>query len=299
MNIKNSFVLDTSRLVSRFEKAIKKFAVKKKIYRLLFRGKGLEFEAYRKFGPDEDYSAIDWKASMRSNDLLARQYKEERELDIYFLVDVSSSMVFGSKDKLKAEYAAEIVALMSHMSLNSGDRVGMVMYSDKPMKFLPAKNAKNQFFLIKKFLENSSFYGGVFNFKGCLDYSLRFAQKGRSLVFVVISDFIHLRKDFQRSLRVLVGQGETIAFLVRDPLDNEIPKKDVGLILEDPNSARQILIDAKLVSEQYKLGVGRQLKFLRETFKRSGLDLLELNTHEDVVPELVSFLRSRLNKHIL
>ena len=73
-------------------------------YRSVFKGKGLEFSGYRQYSLEDDASLIDWKASARTDQILIKEYVEERNVDVFFLVDCSSSMLFGSSNKLKAEY---------------------------------------------------------------------------------------------------------------------------------------------------------------------------------------------------
>ena len=75
-------------------------------YTSFFRGRGLEFENYRSYTESDDASFIDWKASLRSNNLLVKEYVEERALNVFLLIDVSSKMFFSSTQKLKNEYAA-------------------------------------------------------------------------------------------------------------------------------------------------------------------------------------------------
>ena len=87
-NIK--LVVNFPRAVAQFEDAMQKFPVKKILYKNIFRGKGLEFDSYRTFEPDDDSSLIDWKASLRAKQILAKRYIEERKLNVYFLVDVTS-----------------------------------------------------------------------------------------------------------------------------------------------------------------------------------------------------------------
>jgi len=70
-----SFKIDYVNAINKFSSAMQKFPVKKILYRTLFRGRGLEFESYRSFQPDDDASFIDWKASLRSNTLLAKKFK--------------------------------------------------------------------------------------------------------------------------------------------------------------------------------------------------------------------------------
>jgi len=166
------FVINFARAISQFENAMHKFPVKKVLYKSVFRGRGLEFESYRVHGIDDDATMIDWKASLRANELLAKQYVEERQLNVYFLVDVSNSMLFGSSDRLKCEYTAEFVASLSHLIISSGDNVGVVMFNDGVAKILHPSASKNQFALVMKFFSDPTFYGGGFDLSKAIDYVL-------------------------------------------------------------------------------------------------------------------------------
>ena len=99
-------------------------------YRSVFKGRGLEFEGYRHYTPDDDASSIDWKASVRSKEMLVKQLIDERNVSVFFLIDVSSSMVYSTTDKLKVEYMAELVATLSYVILSAGDSVGFALFID-------------------------------------------------------------------------------------------------------------------------------------------------------------------------
>jgi uncharacterized protein (DUF58 family) len=73
------------------------------------RGQGIEFSGYRSYTFGDDASMIDWKASLRSKSLLVKEYEQEKSVNVYFLLDVSNSMLFTSTKKLKVEHGAEIV----------------------------------------------------------------------------------------------------------------------------------------------------------------------------------------------
>ena len=90
---KQKLNVNAPKAITDFEAVAKEFELSEKLYRIIFRGKGLEFDKYREYSPDEDASNIDWKASLRSNKLMAKQYIEERELNIIFVVDVSENML--------------------------------------------------------------------------------------------------------------------------------------------------------------------------------------------------------------
>ena len=149
--MKNKFKLEYADSISEFEKIIKKFNLKKKIYKLLFNSRGLEFEQYRDFHEDEDASAIDWNASSRANKLVAKQYVEEREINFFFVVDMSKNMLFGSKDKLKAEYVADIVLSLASIIISSNDNVGLITLNKILTIYRP--KLKNRCLLCKNFFQ--------------------------------------------------------------------------------------------------------------------------------------------------
>ena len=133
MDIKRLNV-DIPKSVGEFQALSKEFELKAKLYKTLFRGKGLDFDGYRTYAPEDDAQNIDWKASKRSNELLVKQYIEERNLKVVFVIDVGENMVTGSTEKLKCEYVAEIVAALAHLIIISGDKIGFILYNE---------NAKN------------------------------------------------------------------------------------------------------------------------------------------------------------
>jgi uncharacterized protein (DUF58 family) len=287
--------VDYARALSQFERAVKKFQVKKIIYKSLFRAKGLEFESYRSFDPDDDATRIDWKASLRANELLVRKYIEERALDIYFVIDSSSNMLFGSGKKLKAEYIAEISIALSHLIFYSDDNPGLVMFKEKVSQFIKPSRGRNQLQIFAKFLLDSGSYGGAFDLKNALEYLLRKLKSPFSVV-ILISDFIHLKKGFERDLKILTSKFETIAFMIRDELDDELPKTDYQIILQDPNSDRQLVVNPSVTAGRYKQNAARQKMAVKELMKQSGVDILELNTKDSFVIPLISFLKSRASR---
>ncbi|MFH1521333.1 MAG: DUF58 domain-containing protein [archaeon] len=289
---KGKFLLNFPKVISEFENAMHKFPVKKILYKVIFRGKGLEFDSYRNFSPDDDASFIDWKASLRANDLLAKKYIEERDLNIYFLVDVSNSMLFGSTNKLKAEFVAEFVVSLSHLIIGSGDNIGLVMFSDDVVKILRPAKGKNQFALFMKFLSDSSLYGGGFDLNKAIEHVLRMVNSPYT-VFILVSDFIKTKKDSARELRLMGSKFETLAVMIRDPLDENLPETKYQFSVQDPYSHKQMILDPDIAAKMYRKNVIKQKGILKEMFKHSGIDLLELITDKGLVIPLSTFLKQR------
>lgn len=284
--------IDFASALSQFERAIKEFRVRNIAYRTLFRGKGLEFESYRNFEADEDASMIDWKASLRADKLLAKQYIEERNLDIYFVVDVSRSMIFGSREKLKAEYAAEVILALNHLMIESGDNVGLILFSDKIVKFLKPAKSKNQFYLFLKYLSDINLYQGKANFKEIALQVLKTVRE-RASVIIFVSDFLGLSEKAEREIRLLGTKFETIALMIRDPLDDMLPSVKAQVVVQDTQSGEQLIIDPSLVSQRYLLNAQSKKKMVEQLFNNSRIDFLEMDSSKSFILPLVSFLRSR------
>jgi uncharacterized protein (DUF58 family) len=289
---KGKFLINFPKSVAEFENAMQKFPVKKILYKSVFRGKGLEFDSFRTFEADDDASLIDWRASLRANQLLARKYIEERELNVYFLVDVSNGMLFGSGKKLKAEFTAEAVASLAHLIIGSGDKVGLVMFNDDVIKVLRPSNSKNQFALFTKFLSDESFYGGGFNLDKAVDYVLR-TVKSPYTVFILVSDFINTRSKNAKNLRLMGSRFESLSIMIRDPLDENLPKTKYQYSVQDPYSGRQMILDPDIAAERYRINVVRQKEVVKNILKKSGIDLIELSTDKGFVVPISGFLKKR------
>ena len=65
-------------------------------YKSVFRGSGIEFEEVREYSPGDEVKSIDWKVTARLGQPYIKRYKEERELVMMLLIDMSASGQFGS-----------------------------------------------------------------------------------------------------------------------------------------------------------------------------------------------------------
>lgn len=261
-------------------------------YRSLFKGKGLEFEDYRVYTPGDDASLIDWKATARSDEILIKEFKEERNVEVFFLIDVSSSMIFGSTQKIKIEYVAELTAALAYAILNVGDRVGFALFTDKIVKKVPAMGGERQFYVLGKTLLNPDVYGGNFDFNEAVRFLLSYLKE--TSVVIIISDFIGLKNhDWVKNLRVLSKKVDTIALMVRDPRDRVIPS-DVGqVVVSDPYSKKELIIDTSLIAYKYEKEVKLQEKQLRESFRKTEAELIELTTDKSFVHPIIELFKKR------
>ena len=259
-------------------------------YASVFKGQGLEFANFRQYTPSDDASRIDWKTSSRVRKLMVKEFVEERNLNVVFILDVSSKMLVGSTAKLKCEYAAELVASFSHVVLKSGDRVGLLMVNDKISKELQPSNGMGHFQIISEALSNLSFYGGNSNLEEGLDYALKRIDRG-SLV-IIISDFIG-DSDYHNSLKLAGKKFDLIGMSIQDPTDLELPEGMGQVLVQDPVTEERMLIDPKKIGNLYSSEAKHINSSVEKLFRQSGGDFLSLKTNKPFIESLVMFFKMR------
>ncbi|MBU0958585.1 MAG: DUF58 domain-containing protein [Nanoarchaeota archaeon] len=285
--------VDIATAISDFQEIMKEFRLKRDIYKLLFRGKGLEFEAFRDYTPDDDASDIDWRASNRSMKLLVKQYKEERDLKIIFMIDVGSNMVFGSGDKLKCEFNTELVAAFAKVIMDINDRVGFILFSDKVHHFIAPKNGEKHFRFFIDMLSDISQYGGNTNLDAALDFAMEYLDNSIHSV-IVVSDFLKVTNQTEKKLSLISHRYETILIRVRDLLDMTLPSVQGELILENPVTGEQVVVSPKFAKATYEKYAYEQAKAVEEIIKRTEADSLDLVTNKSFAVPLALFLKRRV-----
>ena len=284
--------IDVADSISQLREYLKEFEVKTKRYNIFFRGKSFEFDGYRPYTEGDDVSYIDWKASARSDKPLVKQYKEEENMKILFIVDVSENMIFGSTKKLKCEYAAEIVLGLSYILSIYANKVAYILFNDKVVDFSIPRGGLNSFYRFSDIISKTDTYGGRSKIDVAIDFALDNFDASISAV-VLISDFLGFNKNMKRYLDLISNKYETLGIMVRDPLDKTLPNIQGEFILEDPNTGQQLLVEPGIARKTYERHALKQETFVKESFKNSSIDLLSLSTDEAWVIKLTNFIKDR------
>jgi uncharacterized protein (DUF58 family) len=185
-------------------------------YRSAFRGYGLSFDSVREYIPGDEVRNIDWNVSARMNHLFIKQYIEERELSVVFMVDVSGSTEFGINRK-KREVILEFLTMMLYLAQMNNDRVSVILFSDRVEKFIrPGKGRK---FVLKILDEAARFRpaGRGTDISAAVNFMQKVMKK-RSVVFV-ISDFMDSGEDYLFRLRLMSRKHDVIPVQVYDPFE--------------------------------------------------------------------------------
>ncbi len=262
-------------------------------YHSIFKGLGMEFSEVREYQQGDDIRFIDWNVTARMGHPYIKKYVEERELTVVFLVDASGSGLFGSVDRLKSEYAAEICAVLAFSAIKNNDCVGLVIVTDQVEKIVvPKKGRKHVLRVIRELLFFKPQHRGTSLCEG-LEYLLHVLNR-KSVVFVV-SDF--LDEGFEKPMKVLAQRHDLILMRISDPRELELPK--VGLIrLEDAETGAVEVVDgySRQVREDFRKLVSERRKLQEELFASAGVDFIDLSVGSSYIEPLMSFFRMREKK---
>jgi len=255
-----------------------------------FKGRGIEFEEVREYIPGDDIRTIDWNVTARQNKPFIKTYKDERELTIMFVVDVSASSHFGTISKFKNEIAAEITALLSWTALKNNDKVGLIIFSDHVEHYLPPKKGRGHIWRLIRDILTFKSTARKTNMNIPLDFLNR-VQKKKTITFL-ISDF--QGDDFDKQLLATSRRHEMIAINVTDQREIDLP--NIGYIeLEDAETGdfRIINTGSKTLRDSYKKASMKRLKNIKQFFERNGIDYIDIRTDQFYLDEIVKFFRYR------
>lgn len=259
-------------------------------YHSSFKGQGLEFSEVREYQPGDSYRSIDWNVSARLGYPYVKLFKETRELNVVFLVDVSASQDFGTRLMLKREKVAELVALLSFSALSNNDKVGMIMYSSLLEKYLPPRKGRNRALEMLRDILYLEPKDKRTNLAGAFRYADLMLKK-RSVIFV-LSDF--LDKDFQDSLKMLARKHDVIALQVLDKAELSLPKAGV-LNCYDPETGLDLYVNTSdpALRELYEKQAHLQQQKLKEELAKAKVDHLLFTAADDVTATLRDFFERR------
>jgi uncharacterized protein (DUF58 family) len=261
-------------------------------YQSIFKGKGISFESYREYTTTDDAELIDWKASLRAGKTLVREFVEERNLEVFFLIDASYSMVFGSQVKLKHEYVAEMVAAMSFAILERGDSVGVGLFSDKVHGFLTPYHGIVQYRRILRELTNPAHYDGPCNIEEAIKVCINRLRP--QTIIILITDAVGLQGSWEHPIKIANQKFEVLAILVRDPRDDELPEGAGHIVVENAYTGEQIIMDSEKIRVQYAHAASEIKERAIATLKRARVgDIAVISSKEDFAKHIIAFFERR------
>ncbi|MBI5507133.1 MAG: DUF58 domain-containing protein [Deltaproteobacteria bacterium] len=264
-------------------------------YESAFKGRGMEFEEVREYAPGDDIRHIDWNVTARTGKPHVKVHREERELTVMLLVDVSSSGQFGSVQKLKNEVAAEVAAVLAYTAIKSHDRVGLIIFSDRIERFIPPKKGRAHVWRVIREILAFKPARRATSLEGALQYLAKVVRR-RAVVFV-ISDF--LDQGFADRLKVAAKRHDLTAVTVTDPREVSLPRLGI-LELEDAESGELLLVDTldRNIAKGYEVLAADARTERTALFRSADVGELPIRTDEAYIDTMVRFFRAREHKGV-
>ena len=264
-------------------------------YRTLFRGFGLDLADLREYQYHDDVRHIDWNVTARLATPYVREYHEDRDVTAWFLLDLSPSLDFGSREMRKRGVSTDFVTVLARLLSRHGNRVGALFYGDRVDTVIPAKSGRRHVLHILHTMLSrpQRSRSAATDLKVLLQTAFALMAR-RSLVFVV-SDFVSA-PGWEEPLARLALRHEVVAVRLYDPLELELP--DLGLVtIQDAETGEQVLVDThdRRFRKRFAFIAEQREKALRAAFRQAGVDALELSTDDNLIDAILRFadLRKR------
>lgn len=262
-------------------------------YHSVFKGMGMEFSEVREYQPGDDIRHIDWNVTARYGHPFLKIYREERELTVMLIIDLSASQSFGTGERLKTEAAAEIAALLSLAAIKNNDKVGLLAFTDRIEKYIPPKKGRNHVLRLIREILYFKPQGKNTNISQALEYFLRVSKK-KSVVFL-ISDFFD--SDFFKPLGFVADRHDLIALKLTDRLENAFPR--VGLLrIRDNETGEERLVDSssKIFKKRLQNRILEENIKFEKAIRRLGIDMVLIPAGGNYSVPLIKFFDMRAKR---
>lgn len=267
-------------------------------YHSVFKGQGMDFEEVREYSPGDDVRSIDWNVTAKMDRPFIKKFREERELTIMLLVDLSASGNFGSRDESKREIAAELASVLAFSAMKNNDKIGLILFTDCIEAFYPPKKGRlHVLHLIREILFFSPKHKRT-NIKAAIEY-LNQVTKHNAVAFLV-SDFIEETSESEKThkaLEIANRKYDMICVRLSDPRELQLPPSGI-LTLEDAETAKQITVDTNNPHNRahYEKTNKERLSQFEKQLEKKGIDLLKITTEEHYIKPLRLFLQKRMSR---
>ena len=277
-------------------------------HRSPMQGFSVEFAQHRAYAPGDDIRHLDWKVFARTDKLHLKQYQQETNLDLVLMVDASGSMKFGSRSFAEAsgsgmklspdgrpewskfDHATALAAALAYVTLQQGDRAGLVTYADEVTGMVRRSSAMGAWRQIVGALSTHAI-DRPSDIGRSIDQTL--AKITNKCLLVIISDFFEDRDAIRAALARVRHRGhDAVLFQVLDRREIDFDYEDAAPF-EGLEGEGLLKIDPRLVREGYLEAINAHLAEVKRLSLRFGYDYHLVRTSDWLGPPLAAYLARR------
>jgi uncharacterized protein (DUF58 family) len=268
------------------------------------RGIGLEFSQYRPYQDGDAINQIDWKLFARSDRYYIREADRESEINVWFLLDASASMLQRSDADADADadaektsiskfdYAKYLIASMSYLAHRQGDSVGLLSYSNESVNYLPCANTERHWRKLLLNLASTKSQGQFVEFEKIKRY---FQQLNKPSLIFILSDFNQNDQEITSQLSHLNSQINDVTALQLVCQDELNFDYQGAIRFKDLETGEELLLSGKQAKIRYQSNYKEYQAELSESFKRSNIELKSFNIDQPLDEVLYQYLKKRIN----
>lgn len=259
-------------------------------FRSIFKGAGLDYDGVRQYQWGDDIRTIDWRVTAKGHGTFVKEYIEEKEQTVFFLIDVSASQEIGKDKRQKIDLAKEITGLLAISATKEGSKVGALCYSDQVEDYIkPSKTLKHAYEIVNRLFTLKP-KSKKTNLNEAIKYVLNLLKK-KTVVFIV-SDFID--EGYYQSLKGLGRKHDLVVIDISDKREAALPS--LGIVpLYEKESGKTVWLNTS--SDSFKNVVskthGKNKDTLEQFCKRNDVNYVSIATEDDYVPSLIKLFRHR------
>jgi len=259
-----------------------------------YHGFSVEFAEHRQYMPGDEIKHVDWKVLAKTDRYYVKQYEEETNLKSYILIDASGSMQYGSGAVTKMAYAQYLAASLTYLMLKQRDAVGMAVFAEKILKYIPPRSVQTYLLHILRELENIEPRGKT-NASPAF-HALAEKIKRRGLV-IIISDLFDTPERIVSGLKHFrYRKHEVLLFHILDPMEMSFAFKREA-VFKDLETGEEINTLPWHISREYRKQVGGMLKYYQKYCRENSIDYVLMNTGAGLDKALTEYLIKRRRLH--
>ncbi|WP_261817544.1 DUF58 domain-containing protein [Vibrio gallicus] len=247
------------------------------------RGRGLNFEEMRHYQFGDDIRTMDWKVTMRTGKPHIKVFSEERERNVYLLVDQRTSMFFGSTGVMKSVIAAEIAALIAWKIVASTDRVGAIVFNDtSAVPLAPSRSSNHVLKILHQIvLKNQQLKAQLASQSHSDSFNKLFHQAKRLVkhdgLVILITDGYGYDAHSEQQIRALCKHNDVVLCHVTDPLEHNLAQVN-NMVLSDGELQISLSGEQRGIGERFSSDVRQSIDAFRQVANKYRIPVLEFST---------------------
>ena len=263
-------------------------------YSSAFKGRGMTYSEIREYQVGDDVRAIDWNVTARSGTPHIKLFEEERELTVFFLIDVSASVRGGSQDRTQMDVMTELTAALSFSALGNNDRFGAILFTDRIEKYIPPRKGRSHVLRIIRDLLECRPQGQRSDLVQALGH-FSSAMRKKCIAFVM-SDFkgMHQHEGLEQLIKQIGRRHDVIALQVDDPVNQTLPSLGWMRIQDSENGTFRLCnTSSKRVQKRWNASYHKHREELKKLMTRAGIDFTAIPTQGSLIQPLMKLFHER------